>query len=219
MLPSYLLWEAPCQQLTAIDRKIHLREHVYVLLLPMSTTAFSENHDQSSFRNCSFVSSGSRRIYLIFWPGVCKFGCGKTAWQTMIWKGRVSLNRSNLGDSRFGACVPPSPSRSCLSFNLRGGGNWEGGGKGKPCTVTKFRLVRFSCPACVCVNTQTGSDTVSKTHIASCQTTTSLSGHWKMYSLGLACVDLGLGGNKSGSLSPKCSGAVTQTNFIGIRRT
>lgn len=150
MLPSYLLWEAPCQQLTAIDRKIHLREHVYVLLLPMSTTAFSENHDQSSFRNCSFVSSGSRRIYLIFWPGVCKCGCGKTAWQMMIWKGRVSLNRSNLGDSRFGACVPPSPSRSCLSFNLRGGGNWEGGGKGKPSTVTKFRLVRFSCPACVC---------------------------------------------------------------------
>ena len=33
MLPSYLLWETPCQQLTAIDRKIHLREHVYVLLL------------------------------------------------------------------------------------------------------------------------------------------------------------------------------------------
>ena len=46
---------------------------------------------------------------------------------------------------------------------------------------------------------------MSKTHIASCQTTTSLSGHWKMYSLGLACVDLGLGGNKSGSLSPNCS--------------
>ena len=46
---------------------------------------------------------------------------------------------------------------------------------------------------------------MSKTNIASCQTNTSLSGHWKMYSLGLACVDLGLGGNKSGSLSPNCS--------------
>ena len=52
MLPSYLLWETPCQQLTAIDRKIHLREHFYVLLLFVSTTVFSEN--QSSVRNYSF---------------------------------------------------------------------------------------------------------------------------------------------------------------------